>query len=572
MTNQVVITGKAELTSEEQMAHLARRLAPLRLEGGHKSTPGSLPGNVRLVELLGATTPLEVNLDLLYSEQYDSQRVLSFPIGINEDGRPQTVILREGPQGGNGHHALLAGATGKGKSVTLLSIVLSLAASNSPSHLNFVLADFKGGASELARLKQLPHVVGFVTDLDEAYVERFRQSLEGEIERRKRIFESTPQLVGRQIQNIYEYNKAMPENLMPHLVVVIDEFARASQVSPEFKTTVEKNIARQGRALGIHLILSSQTAVDFTSVRPNIDVRMSMQLQTAEESRAIFNRDDAAKRLTRAGQAFIQVGDNQIFEMFQVARADTPYHEQGADLNLLDDFTIRLFRPDGRLEPLYNHKAAAPNGRQSSSYQNTQLSEAEVLVEHIRLHCEGKFMPSRPICLEPLPEPEKMPLGTVLLEEPVFCLWQPETGWETDRQLPARRLKVPLGMLDLPTQQEQRPYLLDLTQGDGHFVLVGPPGSGKAMALRSLVLALAAAHSPEELIFYFLGRGPTLTIFEELPHCQALVQGNETERLARLFPFWRRKKRSEHSSCVTIVPTIWRYCGTSCLILLCPHS
>ncbi|MCL4264231.1 MAG: hypothetical protein KJ069_13495 [Anaerolineae bacterium] len=536
--NQVIVSCQAELTTDEQMAHLARRLAPLRLEGGYKSTPGSLPGSVRLVELLGATTPLEVNLDLLYHDQYDPLQVMSFPIGINVDARPQTVILREGPQGGNGHHALLAGATGKGKSVTLLSIVLSLAATNSPSHLNFVLADFKGGASELARLRQLPHVVGFVTDLDEAYVERFRQSLEGEIERRKRIFESTPQLLGRQIQNIYEYNKASPENLLPHLVVVIDEFARASQISPEFKTTVEKNIARQGRALGIHLILSSQTAVDFMSVRPNIDVRMSMQLQTAEESRAIFNRDDAAKKLTRAGQAYIQVGDNQIFEMFQVARADTPFREKGADLNLVDDFSIRLLRPDGRMEAVYQHKAvAATNGRPNSSYQTTQMSEAEVLVEHIRLYCEGKYKPSRPICLDPLPEAEKMPLGQMLLEEPVFCLWQPETGWEPSRQLPARRLLVPLGMLDLPAQQEQRPYLLDLTQRDGHFVIVGPPGSGKALCVRSVVLGLAATHSPEDLLFFFVGRGPTLTIFEELPHCQALVQSNETERLTRLFNF-----------------------------------
>jgi S-DNA-T family DNA segregation ATPase FtsK/SpoIIIE len=537
--NQVVVPCKAELTSAEQMAHLARRLAPLRLEGGYKSTPGSLPGSVRLVELLGATTPLEVNLDLLYSERYDPQKIMSFPIGINSDARPQMVVLREGPQGGNGHHALLAGATGKGKSVTLLSIVLSLAATNSPSHLNFVLADFKGGASELARLRQLPHVVGFVTDLDEAYVERFRQSLEGEIERRKRIFESTPQLLGRQIQNIYEYNKASPENLLPHLVVVIDEFARASQVNPEFKKTVETNIARQGRALGIHLILSSQTAVDFMSVRPNIDVRMSMQLQTAEESRAIFNRDDAAKKLTRAGQAYIQVGDNQIFEMFQVARADTPFREEGANLDLLDDFTIRLFRPDGRMESLYHHQAAAPaNGQASSSYHNSQMSEAEVLVEHIRLHCESKlFKPARPICLDPLPEPDKMPLGHLLREEPVFCLWQPEVGWERARQLPARRLIVPLGMLDLPAQQEQRPYLLDLTQRDGHFVIVGPPGSGKSMCLRTAVLSLAATHSPADLLFFFVGRGPTLAIFEELPHCQALVQANETERLSRLFGF-----------------------------------
>ncbi len=532
--NQLVVTCKPELTSEESISQLARWLAPLRLEGGYRNVPGSLPGNVRLVELLGATQPLEVDLNTLYSDRYDPEKIMSFPIGLNIDARPQLVVLRESAQGGYGHHALLAGTTGKGKSVTLLSIVLSLAATNSPSHLNFVLADFKGGASELARLRHLPHVVGFVTDLDEAYIERFRLSLEGEVMRRKRIFDSTPQLLGRQIQNIYEYNKAVPENLLPHLIIVIDEFANAMQVNPEFKATMEKQIARQGRALGMHLILSSQKAIDFMSVRPNIEVRMSMQLQTAEDSRAIFNRDDAAKKLTRAGQAFLQVGDNQIFEMFQVARADTAYREQGGNLDLLDDFTIRRLLPDGRRETLYHHKAA--NQSQAAQYQLSQLSEAEVLVEHIRLHCQGKYKPPRTICLPPLLEAEKLPLAELLTEEPVYCLWT-ETGWDAARKLPARHLKVPLGMLDLPEQQEQRPHLLDLTGNDGHFVVAGPPGSGKGMVLRSLVMALAAAHPPDDLLFYFVSRGPTLAIFEELPHCQAIVHANESERISRLIAF-----------------------------------
>jgi S-DNA-T family DNA segregation ATPase FtsK/SpoIIIE len=532
--NQIVMTCKPEWTTAEQITHLARRLAPLHLEGGHKNSPGGLPGNVRLVELLGATQPLELNLDVLYSEKYDPQKVMSFPIGLNVDARPQLVVLREDSQGGYGHHALLAGATGKGKSVTLLSTVLSLAASNSPSHLNFVLADFKGGASELARLRQLPHVVGFVTDLDEAYVERFRVALAGEVKRRQRLFESAPQLVGRQIQNIYEYNKAAPENLLPHLVIVIDEFAKAMQVNPEFKATLEKEIASQGRALGMHLILSSQKAVDFMAVRPNIEVRMSMQLQTAEDSRAIFNRDDAAKKLTRAGQAYLQVGDNQIFEMFQVARADTPYREQGANLDLLDDFTIRRLLPDGRRESLYRHKTNSQS--QIAPYQASQLSEAEVLVEHIRLYCQGKYKPPHTICLPPLPPAEKIPLATLLTDEPVYCLWQ-ESGWDETRKLAARRLKVPLGMLDLPAQQAQRPYLLDLTRHDGHFVVSGSPDSGKGLCLRSLVMALAASHPPADLLFYFVSRSPTLAIFEELPHCQAIVHTNEGERLSRLFVF-----------------------------------
>jgi len=531
----VLIQGQAELTTRERLEKLARLMAPLRTEASYNAAGGALPSNVRLVELLGATQPNEVDLAQLYGHQYDPRKVMSFPIGVNVDLKPQLVILREDSKGGYGHHAMLAGGTGKGKSVTLQSTVLSLAANNSPAHLNFVLADFKGGASELARLKNLPHVVGFVTDLDAAYVERFRLALEGEVRRRKRILDETPQTLGRQIPSIYEYNKALPEQVMPHLVVVIDEFAKALQVNPAFKTTLDKDIAAQGRALGIHLILSTQKAADFSDVRQNIEVRMSMQVQTTEDSRIIFNRDDAARKLTRAGQAFLQVGDNLIFEMFQVARADTPFTPEGAaNLELLDEFSLNRILPDGRRQLLYRHHAPKPEAQKAAN--KVALSEAEVLVEHIRLYSEAHYGPPRIICLPRLPDAEEMPLFTLLREQPVFSRWS-ENGADPAHIAPLNRLKIPVGLLDLPRQQLQRPFFIDLTQRDGNFIVTGPTASGKAFFLRSLVLGLAATHPPDDLLFYFVSRSAVLSLFEELPHCQAMISPTDAERIMRLFAF-----------------------------------
>ncbi len=541
--NQVFVQGTAELIPLDRVEQFARHMAPLRTEASYTAGGGGLPSSVRLVELLGATQPLEINLEKLYGEKYDPKKVMSFPIGLNVDLKPMIIILREDGQGGYGHHAMLAGGTGKGKSVTLQSIVLSLAANNSPAHLNFVLADFKGGASELARLKNLPHVVGFVTDLDEAYVERFRQSLEGEVRRRKKIFDSTPQTIGRQIQNIYEYNKVVDEPL-PHLVVVIDEFAKALQINPDFKTTMDKDIAAQGRALGIHLILSTQKAADFASVRQNVEVRMSMQTNTAEDSKTIFNRDDAARKLTRAGQAFLQVGDNRIFEMFQAARADTAFVSEGTvNLDLLDDFTVHHMLPDGRRELLYRHKVGSREERKTGN----ALSEAEVLVEHIRKFCaERQYPEQRIICQPPLSEPTKMPVFPLLTDYSAYCRWQ-MTSWDVKQKAAEHRLKVPLGMLDVPGEQDQRPFFLDLTQRDGNYLIAGPTGSGKGLFLRTLVLALAASHPPDDLLFYFLGRGAGLSVFETLPHCQALIQASETERMRRFFTFLQQEesRRSE---------------------------
>ncbi len=533
--DRVLIQGRAEFMNGSRIEKLARLMAPMRTEASYNAAGGALPSSVRLVELLGATQPNDIDLTQLYSHQYDPRQVMSFPIGLNVDLKPQMVILREDSKGGYGHHAMLAGGTGKGKSVTLQSIVLSLAANNSPAHLNFVLADFKGGASELARLKNLPHVVGFVTDLDAAYVERFRLSLEGEVRRRKQILDETPKTLGHQIPNIYEYNKAAPENLMPHLIVVIDEFAKALQINPAFKNTLDKDIAAQGRALGIHLILSTQKAGDFTSVRQNIEVRMSMQVQTTEDSRIIFNRDDAAKKLTRAGQAYLQVGDNLIFEMFQVARADTPYAPEGnANLELLDEFSVNRVLPNGRRQMLYRHKAAKPEAAKAAN--KLIMSEAEVMVEHIRQYSKAHYGPARIICLPRLPDAEEMPLFELLGENPVFSRWQ-ETGADSAHYAQQNRLRVPVGMLDLPQQQHQRPFFIDLNQRDGNYIVAGPTGSGKAFFLRTLVLGLAETHPPNELLFYFVSRGTTLTLFEELPHCQALIPPYDSERLMRLFSF-----------------------------------
>ncbi|MCA9922470.1 MAG: hypothetical protein KC421_08860 [Anaerolineales bacterium] len=531
--NQTVISGETESLAGARVAQLARKMAPLHVASGAARAEERLPKNVRLVELLGATQPQEVDFKYLYGDGYDPRRIMSFPIGLNEDLKPQKVILREDAQQGFGHHALLAGATGKGKSVTLQSIVLSLAANNSPQFLNIILADFKGGASELAPLRHLPHVVGFVTDLDESLVERFRLALAGEVRRRKMLFEATPQTLGRQIQNIYAYNQGVSKNHLPHLLLVIDEFAKALQINPELKVTLDKDIAAQGRALGIHMLLSTQKAADFTAVRPNVEVRMSMQVTSAEDSRTIFNRDDAYRRLKHAGQAFLQVGDNRIFEMFQVARTDIPYTpERSQNLNLVDDFKIHRLLANGQRELLYKHQAG--NGEVADPALNQ--SEAEVLVTAVKTFCQTRFPTPDMIFLPPLPPAARLPVVPLLEENAIYQPWLPAED-QTVVISPEYRLQVPIGMMDLPAQQEQLPFSINLTQQDGNFLLIGAAGTGQGLFFRTLILALALTHPPDSLRFYFVSKGTVLTPFEQLPHLQTFIQLNESERIMRLLKF-----------------------------------
>lgn len=544
--NQTRFEGEAELTQLSMAEQIGRQLAPLRSLESFNASGSGLPSNVRLVEILAGTGARvdDIEFERVYETKYDRRKVMAFPIGINRDEKHQYITLRETGQKGNGQHAILAGGTGKGKSITLQSIVVSLAATHSPKYLNFVLADFKGGSSELAKLQYLPHVVGFVTDLKPSYVERFRLALEGEITRRKKLFEETPQTFGQQITNIYDYNdlciqKGVP--FLPHLILVIDEFHKARTLNENFQKTMDGGVAAQGRALGMHLLLSTQKADDFGSVLPNIEVKMSVGMNRAEDSKAIFKRDEAFTMLKRPGQAYVQALDNEmeIFEMFQAARCDTDYVPDGEEqVHTDDNFVVAKIGKDGRRHTLYEHvKKDKEAEAQQAATKQARLSEAEVLVERIRHYCqEHNYAPMSPVCLDALVPAEQLPLQNLLQEQSLFRPWT--VGQWTETTLSDQRLKLPIGMLDLPEQQKQIVHGLDFNQGDGNLLVVGPQGAGKVVLVRSVLLGLALAHTPADWQFYILARGPGLTVFEAFPHCGGIVRtASEKERFGRALNF-----------------------------------
>ncbi len=113
---------------------------------------------------------------------------LRVPIGVGEDGRPVMLDLKEAAQEGMGPHGLCVGATGSGKSELLRTLVLGLAVTHSSETLNFVLADFKGGAT-FAGMAQMPHVAAVITNLadDLTLVDRMGDSIRGELNRRQEM-------------------------------------------------------------------------------------------------------------------------------------------------------------------------------------------------------------------------------------------------------------------------------------------------------------------------------------------------------------------------------------------------
>jgi len=177
-------------------------------------------------------------------------------------------LVREGP------HAVIWGATGSGKSVAACSLVGSLAERYSPHELVCVLVDFKGGAG-LRPLRGLPHTVGIVTDLERSRSERARIGLEAEMVTRERIL----------ADNGVSDSRDLPEGVAcPRLIVVVDEVAWLCDVSPAWAHTIA-DIARRGRSLGLHLVLSTQriTGVLSRAVMANVTLRICARVSDEAE-------------------------------------------------------------------------------------------------------------------------------------------------------------------------------------------------------------------------------------------------------------------------------------------------
>lgn len=203
-------------------------------------------------------------------------------------------LVAEGP------HAVIGGTTGSGKSELLLTWVLAMASVYSPQQVNFLLVDFKGGAS-FANVRSLPHSVGVVTDLDPAAAQRALDSLRAELAFRERA------LAEKNARSI----EALADGALARLVIVVDEFAALANDFPDLHS-VFTDLAARGRSLGIHLILCTQrpSASFRDSVLANCGLRISLRLNDRADSVVLLGTGDAtALPRSPGGRAIAAAGE-----------------------------------------------------------------------------------------------------------------------------------------------------------------------------------------------------------------------------------------------------------------------
>jgi S-DNA-T family DNA segregation ATPase FtsK/SpoIIIE len=228
---------------------------------------------------------------------------------FQKSAKPLTIALGRGLSGkaifGNlakMPHVLVAGTTGSGKSVTIHSIITSLLYRNGPDDLKFIMVDPK--RVELTLYNKIPHLLTpVITDAKKTILSL--KWAAREMDRRYDILQAeSVQNIESYHTNVYEKSKKGDEGeeaeRLPYIVIVIDELADIMQAYPRELESAIIRLAQMSRAVGIHLIVSTQRpSVNVITglIKANIPTRVALQVSSQIDSRTILDQGGAEKLL-----------------------------------------------------------------------------------------------------------------------------------------------------------------------------------------------------------------------------------------------------------------------------------
>ncbi|HBC44881.1 MAG: cell division FtsK/SpoIIIE [Candidatus Collierbacteria bacterium GW2011_GWB1_45_35] len=218
----------------------------------------------------------------------------AFSLGLDVSGQEVVADLAKMP------HLLIAGTTGSGKSVLINAIISSILFRASPEEVKFIMVDPK--RVELTPYNDIPHLLTrVITDVSK--VSNALGWLVVEMEKRYRLFEEL------KVKNIAGYNETIGFQTMPFIIVIVDEMAdiMMSKNAGEIEEKIVR-LAQMARAVGIHLILSTQRpSVNILTgiIKANIPARIAFQVTSMIDSRVIIDTPGAEKLLGKGDMLYV---------------------------------------------------------------------------------------------------------------------------------------------------------------------------------------------------------------------------------------------------------------------------
>lgn len=466
---------------------------PVKVEKGKASVPDRVSfldmyrvGNVEALEIMNHW---KTNI---------SEKSLAAPIGIKAGGEVFALDIHEKY---HGCHGLVAGTTGSGKSEFLQAYILSMMINYSPNEVAFVLVDFKGGDMARPFLKS-PHLAATISNLSGNTLHRALISLEAEVKNRQNIFNKSAEKLGVDKIDINSYHKYFKDNkltqALPHLIIVIDEFAQLKSQHPEFMAKLV-DVAQVGRSLGIHLILATQrpSGVIDPQIWSNSKFKVCLKVLDKQDSMDMINHPEAAL-IKQPGRAYVQVGYDEIFEQIQSGYSGADYVKQE---QYIDDESVSVHLVNWTAEKIRSVKKAV---REIKS-NKTQLEE---VVSVIAAAGESQSLQAKQLWLPPLPL-------TLLLEKCTAV----ESTFSPDQWDKNGFEKVICGIADLPEAQEQIPFGFDFVK-NGHLAIYGSSSTGKSTLIQTILFSLSLKYSPELFnVFIMDFDGNSLASVAAMPHC-----------------------------------------------------
>lgn len=469
----------------------------------------SIPDSITFLEMYGVSKVEELDLLTRWKEN-ETYQTMSVPLGVR--GRDDILYLNLHEKA-HGPHGLIAGTTGSGKSELVQSYILSLAVNYHPYEVAFLLIDYKGGG--MANLfAKLPHVVGTITNLDGNQANRALVSIKAELKKRQRIFREN------NVNHINQYTKLFKEGKvsepLPHLLIISDEFAELKANQPDFMDELVST-ARIGRSLGVKLILATQkpSGVVNDQIWSNSKFKIALKVQDVADSREVIKTPDAAE-ITQTGRAYLQVGNNEIYELFQSAWSGADYNPDGK-AGVQRETTVYDITDSGQYRAINKDLSGLSKQKDVKSLP----TELDAIVEQAHEIFENLHIPK--VASPWLPPLADRVLSQDLQETDFRTYWKESSGLKP----------LLVGYQDIPEKQEQSPLYFDMEQ-TGHILLVSSPGFGKSTFLQTLAVDAMRKHTPEHVHFYLYDFGTSgLISLSDFPHVADYFALDETEKILK---------------------------------------